>query len=84
MEAAALRGANEGLPVVIVNPTLVVDAGDAHLTTGKLLLEVARRRMPFYLPGMIDAIAGCDVGEGHVLAAIRGRMARATSSGTSE
>ncbi len=35
MEAAVARAANEGLPVVIVNPTLVVDAGDAHLTTGK-------------------------------------------------
>jgi dihydroflavonol-4-reductase len=73
MEAAVARAANEGLPAVIVNPTLVVDAGDSHLTTGKLLLEVARRRMPFYLPGMIDAIAGNDVGEGHVMAAIRGR-----------
>jgi dihydroflavonol-4-reductase len=29
--------------------------------------------MPFYLPGQIDAIAGADVGEGHVLAALRGR-----------
>lgn len=73
MEEAAVRAANEGLPLVIVNPTLVVDAGDAHLTTGKLLLEVARRRMPFYLPGMVDVIAGVDVGEGHVLAAMRGR-----------
>jgi nucleoside-diphosphate-sugar epimerase len=73
MEAAVARAANEGLPAVIVNPTLVVDAGDAHLTTGKLLLEVARRRMPFYLPGLVDAIAGTDVGEGHFLAAIRGR-----------
>jgi nucleoside-diphosphate-sugar epimerase len=73
MEGAVARAANEGLPAVIVNPTLVVDAGDAHLTTGRLLLEVARRRMPFYLPGHVDGIAGTDVGEGHVLAATRGR-----------
>lgn len=73
LEASVVRAANEGLPAVTVNPTLVVDAGDAHLTTGRLLLSVARKKMPFYLSGQIDAIAGADVGEGHLLAALRGR-----------
>ncbi len=73
LEASVARAANEGLPAVLVNPTLVVDAGDAHLTTGRLLLPVARGRMPFYLPGSVDVVAGTDVGEGHALAALRGR-----------
>lgn len=73
LEAAVARAANEGLPAVILNPTLVIDEGDAHLTTGRLFLPILRRRMPFYTPGRVNAIAGRDVGEGHVLAALRGR-----------
>jgi len=73
MESAVARSANEGLPVTIVNPSLVIDEGDSHLTTGRLILPIARGKMPFYIPGYVNAIAGRDVGEGHVLAAIRGR-----------
>lgn len=73
LEASVVRAANEGLPAVILNPTLVVDAGDAHLTTGRALLPVARGQMPFYLPGRVDVVSGVDVGEGHVLSALRGR-----------
>lgn len=73
LEAVVARSANEGLPAVIVNPTLVVGARDAHLTTGRLLIPVARGKMPFYLRGRIDAVAARDVGEAHVLAALRGR-----------
>jgi dihydroflavonol-4-reductase len=73
MEAAVYRAANEGLPVTIVNPTLVVDARDAHGTTARLLVPYARGRIPFYVSGGLNAIAGTDVGEGHVQAAIRGR-----------
>lgn len=73
LEAAYTRSANEGVPVVITNPTLVVDEGDAHLTTGRLLVNVARGRMPFYIPGSADIVGGRDVGIGHVLAATRGR-----------
>jgi nucleoside-diphosphate-sugar epimerase len=73
LEAAVTRAANEGLPAVILNPTLVIDEGDAHETTGRLFLPILRRRMPFYTPGTVNAIAGRDVGEGHVLAALCGR-----------
>ena len=73
LEAAVARAANEGLPAVIVNPTLVVDEGDAHRTTGRLFLPILRRRMPVYTPGWVNVVAGRDVGEGHVLAARRGR-----------
>ena len=73
LEASVARAANEGLPAVILNPTLVVDARDAHLTTGRAFLPIARGRMAFYLPGQIDVVAGTDVGEGHVLAALHGR-----------
>jgi dihydroflavonol-4-reductase len=73
LEAAVVRAANEGLPAVIVNPTLVIGPGDVHMTTGRLIVAVARGRMPFYLQGKANAIAAEDVGEGHVRAALRGR-----------
>ncbi len=76
LEAAVTRAANEGLPAVITNPTLVIGPGDAHLTTGRLFVPMMKRRMPFYLPGRVNAIAARDVGEGHVEAAIRGRTAQ--------
>lgn len=84
LEAAVVRAANEGLPAIIVNPTLVIDKGDAHITTGRLALAVIRGQMPFYLPGRVNVIAGADVGEGHILAATRGRTAQRYILGNEE
>ncbi len=73
MEAEATRAAVEGMPVVIGNPSLCVDAYDPTPTTGKLLVAVARRRMPVYLPGVMNVVATRDVGEALVNAAVLGR-----------
>lgn len=73
MEAEAVRAAVEGLPIVIANPSLCVDAWDAAPTTGQLLIAVARRRMPFYLPGVLNVVPTRDVGEALVNAAALGR-----------
>jgi dihydroflavonol-4-reductase len=74
MERMALRAASEeGLPVVVVNPSLVVDAPDPKPTSGQLLLAVARRWLPFLLRGRVNVVAGRDVGEGIALAARHGR-----------
>jgi dihydroflavonol-4-reductase len=73
MESQVARAAVEGLPAVIVNPTLCVDTHDALPTSGKLLCAVARREMPAYLPGVLNVVATRDVAEGLVLAAARGR-----------
>lgn len=62
----------EDLPVVIVNPTFVVDAYDSRPTSGQLLLAIAKRELPFLLKGNVNVVAGCDVGEGILLAAMRG------------
>lgn len=84
MEAAVARAANEGLPAIIVNPTLVIGEGDAHRTTGRLMIPVAQGKMPFYLPGRVNAIAAADVGEGHVKAAEKGRTAQRYILGNEE
>jgi nucleoside-diphosphate-sugar epimerase len=73
MEAEATRAAVEGMPVVIGNPSLCVDAFDPTPTTGKLLVAIARRQMPVYLPGVMNVVATRDVGEGLVNAAVLGR-----------
>jgi dihydroflavonol-4-reductase len=73
MERMARNAArNEGLPIVIVNPSFVIDAYDPKPTTGRFLIAVLKKRMPVLLTGFVNAVAGSDVGEGVVLAALNG------------
>lgn len=74
MEDLARGAAERGLPLVIVNPTFCVDEFDAHRTTAQLMIPLARRQLPAYLPGTLNAVATRDVGRGAVLAAERGRL----------
>ena len=82
MEAEATRAAVEGLPIVIGNPGLCVDAWDATPTTGQLLVAIARGRMPFYLPGVMNVVATRDVGEALVNATALGRTGQRYILGT--
>jgi dihydroflavonol-4-reductase len=64
-----------GLPVVIVNPTLVVGTNDIKPTpSGKMIIDVVKRRMPGYIDGGINIIDVDDVSRGHILAAKKGRI----------
>ncbi|MBD3236801.1 MAG: NAD-dependent epimerase/dehydratase family protein [Candidatus Eisenbacteria bacterium] len=73
LEEMAERAAAGALDLVIVNPTFCVDDLDARRTTAQLLLPLARRQIPAYLPGHLNAVPTRDVGEGILLAARRGR-----------
>lgn len=73
MEEMAARAAATGLDAVIVNPTFCVDEFDSRKTTAQLLIPLAKRRIPAYVPGHLNAVATRDVGEGILLAARRGR-----------
>ena len=74
-ERMALAFADEGLPVVVVNPSFPFGEGDTAPTpTGRFIVEALRGRIPGYSPGGFNAIAVDDVAEGHVLAAERGRV----------
>jgi nucleoside-diphosphate-sugar epimerase len=73
MEAVVTRAAVEGMPIVIANPTFCVDTHDAAPTSGTLLLAVARRGMPFYLPGALNVVAARDVAQALIHAASWGR-----------
>jgi dihydroflavonol-4-reductase len=74
MEAEAWRFASAGLPVVIVNPTAVFGPWDVKPTTGQILIDVARGRLPVWLDLEANVVDARDVGRGHALAAKRGRV----------
>ena len=74
-EQVALEFAQAGLPLVIVNPTTPVGAGDLKPTpTGKIILEFIRGHMPAYVDTGLNIVNVVDVAKGHLLAEERGRL----------
>ncbi len=74
-EQVAMEFAASGLPVVIVNPTTPVGAGDLKPTpTGKIILDFIRGRMPAYVDTGLNIVGVEDVAKGHLLAEEKGRI----------
>ncbi len=74
-EIEAKKICDRGLPMVIVNPTLVIGTGDIKPTpSGKLIVDIVNRDMPGYIDGAINIIDVVDVARGHLLAAQKGRI----------
>ncbi len=75
-EAAVLTMAREeGLPVVIVNPSTPVGPRDRRPTpTGRLVVDAARGAMPAYVDTGLNLVHVDDVAEGHLLALERGTV----------
>ncbi len=64
----------EGLPVVVVNPTTPVGVGDVKPTpTGHIVLDFLKGRTPAYVDTGLNLIDVDDVAEGHVLALEKGQ-----------
>ncbi|MBN2157669.1 MAG: NAD-dependent epimerase/dehydratase family protein [Candidatus Lokiarchaeota archaeon] len=73
-EIEAKKICEKGLPMVIVNPTLVIGVGDSKPTpSGALIVDIANGDMPGYIEGAINVIDVEDVARGHILAAKKGR-----------
>ncbi|HHS98251.1 MAG TPA: NAD-dependent epimerase/dehydratase family protein [Chloroflexi bacterium] len=72
-EEVVQEGVRRGLDAVIVNPAAVMGPRDVHWIGGSVLQEVQRGKAWFAPPGGTCWAAATDVGEGHVLAAERGR-----------
>lgn len=68
MEHEALRAAIAGLPVVSLCPTAVFGPGDVKPSTGRILLEVARGRIPVGIEQVANVVDGRDVGLAHIRA----------------
>jgi dihydroflavonol-4-reductase len=74
-EECALRAAEAGMPVVIVNPTTPVGPGDWKPTpTGKIIVDFLNGRMPGYVDTGLNFVPVEDCARGHLLAAERGRI----------
>jgi dihydroflavonol-4-reductase len=73
-EQEALAASRNGLPVVVVNPTMPIGPGDAHLTPpSRMLLGFLNGSTPAYLDCAFNLVDVRDAALGHVLAAERGR-----------
>ena len=74
-ELEATKAAAAGVPVVIVNPTTPVGAGDWKPTpTGRIIVDFLNGKMPAYVDTGLNVAAVEDVAAGHLLAAERGRI----------
>ena len=74
MEQEVLRACREGLPVVVVNPSVCLGEYDAHAFSGQVVLAFAKHRLPFYVDAVFNVVYTGDVGVGHLRAAERGRL----------
>jgi dihydroflavonol-4-reductase len=74
-EQEVLKLAREGLPVVIVNPSAPVGAGDIKPTpTGQVIVDFMKGRMPAYIETGMNIVDVDDVAMGHLLAMQKGRI----------
>jgi len=73
-EVMALRLVVRGLPLVIVNPTYALGAGDPGRSSTALVRRFMLRRIPAYVDGTLNIVGVEDVARGHLLADERGTV----------
>lgn len=64
---------HSGFETVIVNPSVVLGPRDLNQISGSLVLEAARGRLRFIVPGGTNFVDVGDVAAGHIAAAEKGR-----------
>jgi len=73
-EQAAVGYCREGLPLVIVNPTMPVGPYDVKPTpTGQTIVDFLNHRMPAYVNTGMNVVDVQDVARGHILACEKGK-----------
>jgi dihydroflavonol-4-reductase len=74
-EQEAINAAQDGMPVVIVNPSTPIGPYDYKPTpTGRIIVDFLNRRMPAYVDTGLNLVAVEDCARGHLLAAEYGRV----------
>ncbi len=73
-ELEALKFANQGLPVVIVNPSVVIGPGDVYLSSTAFIQWYCKKKFPGYMDGTLNMVDVEDVAYGHLLAAEKGKV----------
>jgi dihydroflavonol-4-reductase len=72
-ELEVQRAVAQGLDAVIVNPSVVLGAGDLYRQTDSIVVQTARHRLPALTESGLNAIHIDDVVDGHLAALERGR-----------
>jgi dihydroflavonol-4-reductase len=72
-EERVLAAAADGLDAVVVNPTYLLGPRDARPSSGKLIIDIARRRVPGWPRGANNFVDVRDVARGMIAAWQRGR-----------
>ncbi len=73
-EQEVLRGVKAGLPAVIVNPSIVMGPRDIHFNGGQIVRDIHKKRLFFYIRGGTNVVYVGDVVQGHIAAALKGRV----------
>jgi len=73
-EQEILKGVSLGLPAVIVNPSVVIGERDIHFNGGQIIRDVYRKRLFYYISGGTSIVYVGDVVQGHIQAALKGRI----------
>lgn len=74
-EKEALKFFENGLPIVIVNPSTPVGPGDVKPTpTGKIIVDFLNRKIPAFIDTGLNLIDVRDCALGHILALKKGKI----------
>ena len=74
-EEIVLEAVKKGLPAVIVNPTTVIGPRDIRKVSSGVVVEVVNHCTPLLIPpGGINVVPICDAAQGHIEAALKGRI----------
>ncbi len=73
-ERIVLRAVRLGLPAVVVNPAVILGPRDHRVHGGRIVRDVARRRIFYATEGGTNIVSVDDVVAGHIAAAERGRI----------
>lgn len=74
-EEIVLEWVKHGLPAVIVNPTTVIGPRDIRKVSSGMVVEVVKHCVPPLIPpGGVNVVPICDVAQGHIEAALKGKV----------
>jgi dihydroflavonol-4-reductase len=73
-ERIVLEAVRVGLPAVIVNPAVIMGPRDHRVHGGRIVRDVARRRIFYATMGGTNIVSANDVADGHIAAAKQGRI----------
>jgi dihydroflavonol-4-reductase len=76
-EQEAIKAAESGQQVMILNPTTPIGPNDAKPTpTGRIFVDFLNRKFPAYMDTGLNLVDVCEVARAHVLALTRGTSGR--------